>query len=366
MRALFTLTLAISAAASCSSNLDCSLNGICDGGACACDKPWGGPRCGVLQYKPNQPISAKNLYPLNSTDAPKSGPCVSANYTCDALNTWNGPIAEVDGKFHMFNPLYNKGSLLSTQALMHGVASDIMGPYEWTSMPDIHSNPAFVSFTDPADGKTKFTLWTAGKIRISESIDGPYEEAFKSPGGNPAPIFHQGQWYATTQRTHMIVTAKKLGDPWVDYANITVSLDKGVQEDPFMWVDGRGNWHVINHAYSTREVSECGNSTLSAHIFSGDNGKTWNILKNPNVEPYHHTVSYEDGTTHTYNTLERPNARINEKGQLTHLNLAADLMTQNGGCPDYDVCPARYEGKCACTNCKYADHAGSIIIALDV
>ena len=32
----------------------------------------------------------------------------------------------------------------------------------------------------------------------------------------------------------------------------------------------------------------------------------------------------------------------------------------------YDSCPAKKGGKCACTNCKYADHAGSIIIALEL
>lgn len=36
---------------SCTSNLDCSLNGICSGGVCVCDKPWKGESCGVLSYK---------------------------------------------------------------------------------------------------------------------------------------------------------------------------------------------------------------------------------------------------------------------------------------------------------------------------
>lgn len=88
-------------------------------------------------------------------------------------------------------------------------------------------------------------------------------------------------------------------------------------------------------------------------------------MLSPNVEPYTHTVEYEDGTSHTYTTLERPNLHFNRDGQLTHINLAADLMTQDGGCADYGKCPAKQNGNCACTNCKYADHAGSIIIALD-
>ena len=90
--------------------------------------------------------------------------------------------------------------------------------------------------------------------------------------------------------------------------------------------------------------------------------KTWHMLE-PNVEPYTHTVSYADGTTHTYTTLERPNFHFNAAGQMTHINLAADMTTQDAGCPDYDVCPAKTT-HCACTNCKYADHAGTIIIEL--
>jgi len=108
-------------------------------------------------------------------------------------------------------------------------------------------------------------------------------------------------------------------------------------------------------------MSQCGSSTLSAHVFSED-GKTWKMLE-PNVEPYTHTVQYADGTSHTYTTLERPNCHFNAHGTMTHINLAADMMTQDARCADYATC--NRGGQCACTNCKYADHAGTIIIALD-
>ena len=101
-------------------------------------------------------------------------------------------------------------------------------------------------------------------------------------------------------------------------------------------------------------------------MFSDSNGMEWHMLDNPHVEPYSHAVKYEDGTSHTYTTLERPNCHFNAQGQMTHINLAADMTTQDGGCPSYQVCPAKVGGKCACTNCKYADHAGTIIIALEV
>jgi hypothetical protein len=42
-----------------------------------------------------------------------------------------------------------------------------------------------------------------------------------------------------------------------------------------MWVDAkRGNWHIINHAYSNIEYENCGSSVASAHWFSED-GKDW-------------------------------------------------------------------------------------------
>ena len=119
--------------------------------------------------------------------------------------------------------------------------------------------------------------------------------------------------------------------------------------------------HIINHAYDTHDLAHCGNSTLSAHVFSED-GKSWHMLS-PDVGPYTHTVEYEDGTSHTYTTLERPNAHFNAAGQMDYINLAADLVTQDAGCAN----DPRYGGNdCACTNCKYGDHAGTIIIALDV
>ena len=86
----------------------------------------------------------------------------------------------------------------------------------------------------------------------------------------------------------------------------------------------------------------------------------------PNVEPYSHTVKYEDGSVHTYATLERPCIHFDTSGQMTHIHFAADMVTQDEGCANRTHCPALQHGHCACTNCKYGDHAGTIIVALDV
>lgn len=187
-------------------------------------------------------------YPLNDTGAPTNGPCVTPNSSCSALNTWNGPIVDttaIDQKYHMFNPLYRRGSLLGTQDMMYGTAERIEGPYNWESMGNMGSNPAFVTYTE--DGKTKYSLWVGGKVHVADTVAGPYTAVGPGPGGNPAPIFRNGTWFATSQRTSEVVTTTKLGKEWTKYASIEPKLDRGTQEDPFMYIDKRGNWHIINH-----------------------------------------------------------------------------------------------------------------------
>ena len=70
----------------CVSNLDCSLNGICDTktGFCECDPAWTGKNCGVLNVLP-----AKVANGYNRTNSSSWGASVIAD-------------AEDAGKWHMF------------------------------------------------------------------------------------------------------------------------------------------------------------------------------------------------------------------------------------------------------------------------
>jgi hypothetical protein len=132
------------------------------------------------------------------------------------------------------------------------------------------------------------------------------------------------------------------------------------RRDPFLFIDKRGHFHIINHRYVNNETEHCYSSTISAHTFSTD-GKEWHVLT-PAVEPYGHTVHYDDGTSKTFVTLERPNIHFDVSGQMTHINLAADLTTSDEGCNHVDnhVDKAR-----SCAECKFYNHCGTTIIALD-
>ena len=89
---------------------------------------------------------------------------------------------------------------------------------------------------------------------VADSPDGPFAAAGHYPGVNPAPIYHDGAFYMTNQFTEVIYTTPSLATSshWTVYANIShaelpPAADEYRVEDPYLWVDKRGNWHLINH-----------------------------------------------------------------------------------------------------------------------
>ena len=282
-------------------------------------------------------------------------------------NTWGGPImSAADGTYHLFSPLYRNGSLSGPTTTMHGVASVITGPYDWTQFKDLplpNINPAAVTFIDPKTNTTVYSLWSGGQVLVADSPASEFVAVagFSYPGVNPAPIFHKdkGVWFMTNQKTTTIYTTPRLeaGARWTVYANIShATLPTGLNvEDPYMWIDGRGNWHIIGHAYSNAEYTDCAHSKLSSHFFSSD-GITWSFSE----LPYNHTVVYDDGTEHVYVTLERPFLHIDASGALKHLILAADLITGDEGCGSRTG--HAHNGHTPCDDCKYDDLAGTTII----
>jgi len=342
---------------------DCSLNGVWDGAACKCDKPWTGPECGVLEYA-TTPASGKSLCPESDTH-----------------NTWNGAIIEgPDGVYHLYNPLYAPGALgaVSTTTMLHGTANNIAGPYTWGAKPNIpidllHSSfdgPKSVVYQDSVTNKTMYSLWLGGGVYLAESVDGPFTKVdqLRYPGSNPAPFYHDGLFYYTNSPCQTVWTTPRLvpGAKWTVHGTIDhTDVPAGwIPEDSDLWVDKKGNFHIINHAYNPHEWDNCSSSVLSSHFFSKD-AKTWSFYKE-GIQPYSHTVKYDDGSSFMFVTMERPNVYLDKTGQLTHIHLAADLV-------DYSRtknCAARanhsHYGHCPCDNCKYEDHGGTTIIALAV
>ena len=162
------ITLACAGGPACTSDLDCSLNGVCDAGsgACACDAPWVSgldgvtgvselPYCSFLDFKPS-PVS-----PCGPACVFHGGPSsLDTNWT-----SWGMSVIEVGGAYHGFVAemanecglgAWTKGSQVvhTTSATPTGpftrgpAGSDIVVP-AWAHNPAVIKSPdgAYVIFT---------------------------------------------------------------------------------------------------------------------------------------------------------------------------------------------------------------------------
>ena len=176
-------------------------------------------------------------------------------------------------------------------------------------------------------------------------------------GINPSPIFLNNTFYVTTQATLEIQSAPSYEGPWSFYANITHPWPEAERpynvEDPFLFIDKRGRWHIINHAYNLTQNSTCGSSDVSAHWFSID-GKDWHW--SPQT-PYYSTVTYDDGSTHAFATCERPNLHFDVNGDPDYLVCAVDVDASQ-------QCPLHKNATACCSCCKFWDHDGTTVIKL--
>jgi hypothetical protein len=372
MRVLF-FALLVAIVSACVTDFDCSLNGVCSvsTGLCTCDSPWEGAACETLTYAVTPAVS-KNLWTGS-----------------DQLNSWNGPLVSSpsDGTFHLIVPIYEHASLWNVLYYAHGVASNVEGPFDFSS-PNISSNainPAALVFpnaTNPSE--LVYSLWIGGDILLASSAAGPYVKAYSNPQpSNTAPAYYKGAFYVTDQATTSLLTATSLAGPWTTFCAIARPKLSYTVEDPFLYFDTRGNIHIINHAYNTAQKTNCTSSWVSSHFFAASDGKQWGHSD----QPYGHTVAFDDGTQHSYCTLERPNLFFGADGALTHIHFAADLITQDEGCasrgkvrrreangrapiacffarslhPSRVSRPPTLQG---CVDCKYMDHAGTLLVKL--
>lgn len=93
----------------------------------------------------------------------------------------------------------------------------------------------------------------------------------------------------------------------------------GAWEDPFLYTDVRGNWHILIHAYNLSD-----NSRMSGHYFSRD-GVTWHAT---GLEPYGFHVAMTNGSTMLTSTRERPKLVLDSSGNV--------LALINGVSTNYD------------------------------
>jgi len=365
----------------CSSFTCCSLNGEWSSStqSCTCYPPWTGTNCSTMDLLPAQ--GPYNGYGMNPN-----------------LTTWGGLSVFYNNEYHLLVteienhcPLTNWGS---NSACIHATAATPDGPFVrqniavdiWCHNPQVitmpnGSNTVFLLFhigdgthsgnvpnctkSDSVDSNGDITTdnesihgstylrkqnklsnvrvhnsaSTGSTLHMATDPAGPWIPVQSQPPScnNPAPFYHpNGTWYLLCDSSTLYSSPSYLG-PWTRLLDVHPSGGvPGSYEDAFLWVDPRGNWHIIFHVYTTDVPSSCVNSTVSGHFFSPDG---WNWMASP-TEPFGNYVEFTDGSSMLLSTRERPKLLFNSQGEPTHL--------YNGVCGGTSYCAPT-----PCVNCKY-------------
>jgi len=185
------------------------------------------------------------------------------------------------------------------------------------------------------------------QIHRSDSLDGPWMPVNTTMPDctNPAPwVLSNGTLAVvcspgTGQPNFRLLMSDNLLGAWSS-RDIWPGVSPGsiwphkFWEDPVLWIDASGNWHVLMHTYSPHQNED--RDYISGHIFSYD-GVDW---ATNDVEPYGHSVDYADGSSQNFSTIERPKLLFDAGRPSYLLNGVSSYWP--GGC-----------GPCGgCTECK--------------
>eukprot|EP01065_Artemidia_motanka_P004619 TRINITY_DN121_c0_g1_i5.p1 TRINITY_DN121_c0_g1~~TRINITY_DN121_c0_g1_i5.p1 ORF type:complete len:406 (+),score=117.13 TRINITY_DN121_c0_g1_i5:59-1276(+) len=383
---MITAAVVAAAAAACSTDLDCSLNGVCTGGKCECDAAWNGTACEKFAILPREP---------GHTPAYGYSPNVTS---------WGGGIFKGDdGLYHLFvsEMADDHGNFCglkewpSHSRIAHAVAKDPMDVFKKVdvALPQQAHNAAplrklgekgakwYLFHIGSASGKPvsnctveavhedvaveSLTGSTPGNfLHVADSPSGPWTPLPAIGCNNPAPMLHNnGTFYVLCNngggfKIHRTEDPSKGG--WKDAAVFNFPPSWGGagsdaskylrNEDPYLYMDKRGNWHALAHRYDYRDgyppnPNQTEPVLVSGHAFSVD-GVNWHFS---DVQPYNNWVDYTDGTRRYYATFERPHLVFDDAGELTHL---INGVSPVWGDPPCAHCDARPGSEHSCVVCK--------------
>ena len=389
----------------CASDLDCSLNGVCNpvSKRCDCDVEWSGMSlngsCSAMAFQ-------GAAFPLGYGMHPR-------------LNaTWGGGaiMDPATGKFHLYVSDMAGGGYLrgwrTESQVVHAVADTPVGPYtrvgiaitKWAHNPAPITVPqsmgggfaifhigggggpppqpaplglgpfapvptAPASATAMATRNASFAVATAGhgghgsyrgaSIHVAPALGGPWTPLQNSrlPScNNPGPAVHpNGTVYCVCGGALLRLVGPALsGGAWVNAGSVPA-----LGEDQDLSFDHRGNWHILYHSFDRRStivkgntVGCASNNTVSAHVFSAD-GQHWRVGLE---QPYTPHIAMAAGGTTTVSTRERPKVLRDSTGRATHLfnGVSSAANCTKAQCAPHSV---------ACDNCKYGTWTYTLVLA---
>ena len=320
----------------CTSDLDCSLAGIClpETKTCLCD-PWAdGLDCSYLKF---QPVEKSRL-----------------GYMNEHHSSWGGSVAysSKDGMYHMYvseilckvDPDTRKRCGLSAwethSRVIVAKSANVAGPYtrngtdeEIVLRPE-HHNPSIHVLS-----KGEWHLFTisgsSGPIERMISNDHGKtwsEPTIISPRQNPGPLLRpDGSTYLYYRADGMDLPPPTCSDEGIAMQICPVAeschppndtpLFGHTGEDPSVFIDHRGNFHMLFNALPYKCVPKF---QQGGHAWSKD-GIHWST--SPRVGAFDTTIQFTDGTSIKCERRERPQMIVGVDSK------PVALITGLTGCP---------------------------------
>ncbi|OTA98790.1 hypothetical protein M426DRAFT_325691 [Hypoxylon sp. CI-4A] len=335
----------------CTTDDDCSLNGICNlsPGKCDCDPGWKADDCGELDLQPATRWTGYNYTNFTQPDF----------YSTRGNSSWGGNIIQDRNDkdlFHLIIDQFAHGCGLSGWRPFSTVVraesrTGPAGPYHYADelMGTFHHNVKVI--WSPAD--QKYLMYTIGietetpdtcrsykwadNISVSSAPDirGPWEPSkYLLDGTNPTP------WPLWTEDNHTSEVILGVEDNFIYHANnfsSSYDLIKSMPwntsdysdhwtEDPFLWRDKRGNWHILCHWMI--DIAERGEKypRVGGHLFSRELTGNWTFKLQA---AYNTTVYFTDGGRTDYYRRERPRLYFSDDGLVTPLYLINGVQEFN-------------------------------------
>ncbi|KAK5994738.1 hypothetical protein PT974_03121 [Cladobotryum mycophilum] len=368
LRQLLTLlSLTALSHQSCTADEDCSLNGICGSdGTCLCDAGWIAADCGALDVRPAKRPSGYNLTDIGTS-------------------SWGSKIIQdpLDHNlYHLFAAEFTHNCGLDYWAPYSRIIraesrSGPAGPYTFAAevMGTFSHNPTVVY--SPAD--EEWLLYYIGcPTDVSATCTG---KTFTCGPGNSnngesgiavlrsADLIHwepRGQvmlgddtsnWdadvtnpsafplYSDTDKTHAMLLVYRgcpqncSGAPELISAAVSESGYSGPyvkigsqpfftapNEDPFVWRDKRGHFHMLLHSIEPDGGFGSG-PKVGRHAWARNYSGPWTFGKQ--TLAFSTEVQYDDGATINFYRRERPQLYFSDDGQQTPLLLTTGVQPRD-------------------------------------
>ncbi|OAA40410.1 Glycosyl hydrolase family 43, five-bladed beta-propellor domain protein [Beauveria brongniartii RCEF 3172] len=392
-RILALTSLASSAVAStpyrCATDEDCSLNGLCNlvsGGICACDAGWTGPDCGALDLRPAKRRSGYNrtgegtsswgarivrdpsdsqLHHLFAAEfAHGCGLDYWAPYSrivrAESREGAAGPYVfadEVAGTF-AHNPTVVRSPADQAYLLYYigcatevGEASSRCAGRKFSCGPgNANNGESGISVKTSSDLRT----WTdAGQVFPGSNSSTDWDADVTNPSAFPlynardddddddkkTPailLAYRGCPYDCLGREqiNLAVAATGYRGPYHRVQADPVFLADN--EDPFVWRDKRGHWHMLTH--SLEAEGGFGNGPkVGRHAYARDYAGPWTLsTQQQRSLAFDTTVRWDDGGEVRFYRRERPQLMFSEDGEMTPLLLTTGVQPR-GSAMSYTV-----------------------------